>query len=84
LETPPVLASQRLNVAMCFVFSILFFARVVLHLDVWSALTLSLFQLLLCLALTGVLLRAYQRLRKFVHFGVETAAWIIGLSLAAG
>lgn len=73
----------RATVAMWFGFSILFFALVSLHLDVLSALAISVFQLLLCLALTAGLQRAYRRLRKFVHFGIETAGWIIGLSLAA-
>lgn len=65
------------------IFSGLFFARLTLQLNVGPALTLSIFQLSLCLALTAVLQRAYQRSRKFVHFGIETAAWIIALSLAA-
>lgn len=73
----------RLNAAMWCVFAVLFFTRVSLHLDLVAALALSLFQLCVCLLLTGLLQITYRRLERKLGFGIETAAWIIGLSLMA-
>jgi len=77
------LAFWQLNVIMWCVFAVLFFARTSLHLPIWPALGLSLFQLCLCLLLTGILQTSYKKLDERIGFGVETAAWIIGLSLIA-
>lgn len=73
----------HVNVAMWLIFSVLLFALVSLHLDFWASITLTLFQLALYLLLTAFLQRAYQQLRKVANFGIETAAWIIGLSFVA-
>lgn len=74
----------RLNLAMWFVFAVLFFCRAMLHLDPLPALGLSLFHLAFCLTFTGILILTYRRLmEKTGGFGIETAAWIIVLSLGA-
>ncbi len=73
----------RLNVAIWCAFTALFFLRLLLHLDLPSALALSVFQLALCLLLTSLLQVAYRHLERTMSFQLRTAAWIIGLSLAA-
>ncbi len=73
----------RLNVAMWVVFAALFFIRAVLHLEFFPALLLSLFNLLLCLLFSSVLITSYRKVHAEPEFGVKTAAWIIGLSLVA-
>lgn len=73
----------QLNVAMWSIFAVLFFIRALLHLDPGPALAVSAFHLSLCLIFSGLLIAMYRRLEQRPGFGVQTAAWIIGLSLAA-
>lgn len=83
LKSVQLFSLWRLNLAMWSVFSVLFFLRSLLHLDPLPSFWVSLFNLLLCLILSSVLIASYDRLHNSQGFGVKTAAWIIGLSLAA-
>lgn len=71
----------RVNIVIWSIVSILFFARALLSLDLVPALSISVFHLTLCLVFTSLLLVGYRRLEQKMGFGVETAGWIIGLSL---
>jgi len=73
----------RLNIVMWSIFSVLFFLRSLLHLDPFPSFWVSVFNLVLCLVLSSVLITTYNRLQHSTTFGVKTAAWIIGLSLGA-
>ncbi|HRJ73783.1 MAG TPA: histidine kinase [Terrimicrobiaceae bacterium] len=73
----------NLNIALWCLFAVLFFIRVRLHLEFFPALGLSLFNLTFCLVLSGALVVIYRRLEQRLHFDLETASWIIALSLAA-
>ena len=71
----------RTNFAIWTGIAVLFFIRAQLNLDFLPALGISVFHLFLCLIFTSLLLVGYRRLEKRWGFGVETAGWIIGLSL---
>lgn len=73
----------RLNLAMWVVFAAFFFIRAIQHLQFLPALGLSVFNLVLCLLFSTALIAIYRRLHGKPEFGVQTAAWIIGLSLLA-
>jgi len=75
--------SWRLSTIMWCGFALLFFARLSFHLSLPQAAVFSLFQLSLCLLLVAVLRFLYQRLEGHSKFGINTAAWIVGLSLGA-
>lgn len=71
----------RLNFVIWVVIAVLFFVRALLNLELLPAIGISAFHLVLCLIFTSLLLAGYRRLEKKWGFGVETAGWIIGLSL---
>jgi len=77
------LSLLQVNVIMWGIFAVLFFCRALLHLDVQSAVGISLFHLAVCVIFTGLLVLGYRKLEENSGFGITTAAWIIVLSLLA-
>jgi len=72
-----------LNVVMLGILATFIFLYNLLHLDLGAATGYTLFQVALCLGFIGVLMPVYRWLERRVGFGVQTAVWIVGLSLVA-
>lgn len=62
---------------------VLLFARLQLHLDLLPALGMVTFQIGLSLVFTVFMRRGYRVLIQRSAFSIQTAAWLIGVSLAA-
>lgn len=77
------LSLWQINVLIWSIFAVMFFGRSLLHLETLPAVGISLFHLTVCIAFTSLLIHCYHKLEDQGGFGIGTAAWIIGLSLAA-